>query len=256
MKWLPIHEELHLSVIRSWRWRNGGTESRLAQNSGGCASSGKLLRMRVVRGRRAGLWRLSDVPLSLRGAALLPGAALVVHRLRYELAFGSHAGERLAAQGHAYLSSLTPWVVLLGALAVGGSLGRLASRAAAGGGGGARGSFVRVWAAAALALVAIYVGQELLEGFFATGHPGGLAGVLGGGGWCALPSALLVGGLLALALRVEAAVARLLGGAGLSSPHWTVTPPAWARVEAMVVLPAPLARAAAGRAPPQVAQHG
>jgi hypothetical protein len=211
--------------------------------------------MRVVGNRRAGgLPRPSGIPSSVRGAALLPGAALVVHRLRYELAFGSHAGERLAAQGHAYLSSLTPWFVLFGALAVGGSLGRLASRAATAHTDDARGSFVRVWVAAGVALVAIYVGQELLEGFLATGHPGGLAGVFGAGGWCALPCAGLVGGLLALALRAEAAVAYLLGRSRLSGPRRAAALLAWARVEAAVALPAPLARAAAGRAPPRAAQ--
>ncbi|HXE45842.1 MAG TPA: hypothetical protein VN635_11670 [Conexibacter sp.] len=213
--------------------------------------------MRVVQGRRAGgLRRLSGVPASLRGAALLPGAALVVHRLRYELAFGSHADQRLAAQGHAYLSSLTPWIVLLAALAVGGSLGRMASRAATSRADDARGSLLRVWVAATLALVAIYTGQELFEGLLATGHAGGLAGVIGSGGWLALPSAALIGGLRALALRVEAAVARLLGDAPLARLRWTATPLAWARVEVMTAPPAPLARAAAGRAPPRAVQLG
>ena len=213
--------------------------------------------MRVVRGPRAvGLRRLSRVPVSLRGAGLLPGAALVVHWLRYELAFGQHAGERLTAQGHAYLSSLTPWIVLLAGLAIGGSLGRLASRAGAAGAERGRGGFARVWMAAALALVAIYVAQELLEGLFATGHPGGLGGVFGGGGWWALPSAALAGGLLALALRVEAAVAALLGARRPASRRPLAAPPAWACVEAAVVLRAPLARSAAGRAPPRVALPG
>jgi len=210
--------------------------------------------MRVVQDRRAGGWRrLSGVPASLRGAALLPGAALAVHQLRYELAFGAHADQRLAAQGHAYLASLTPWIVLLAGLAIGGSLGRLASRAARARARGARGSLVGVWVAATLALVAIYAGQELLEGFFATGHPVGLTGVVGGGGWWALPSAALLGGLLALALRVEAAVARLLDRSPLARVRWSATSLAWACVEAVTAPPAPLARAAAGRAPPRAA---
>ncbi|MCW2954263.1 MAG: hypothetical protein JWQ48_3433, partial [Conexibacter sp.] len=167
---------------------------------------------------------------ALRGAALMPGAALAVHQLRYELAFGPHASKALTTQGHGYLSSLTPWIVLLATLAIGVSLGLLAHRwataptAVAGrarrnGRGGRSGRAttsaprrpgLRVWLLAALALVAVYAGQELLEGLFATGHPSGLNGIFGDGGWWALPAALLVGGLLALALRGGAAVVAAL----------------------------------------------
>ena len=55
-------------------------------------------------------------------AALLPFAALVVHQLRFALAFGGNAGTELARQGHSYLHSLVPWLVLLLALAAGGFL--------------------------------------------------------------------------------------------------------------------------------------
>jgi hypothetical protein len=58
---------------------------------------------------------------------LMPVAALVVHQLRYTLAFGGHAGVELTRQGHAYLHSLVPWIVLLIGVAVGAflwSLGR------------------------------------------------------------------------------------------------------------------------------------
>lgn len=48
----------------------------------------------------------------------------------------------------------------------------------------------------------IYCGQELLEGFLAAGHPAGLAGILGHGGWIAAPVAVSVGGALAAALRL------------------------------------------------------
>ena len=51
--------------------------------------------------------------------ALMPVAALLVHQLRYMLAFGGHAGVELARQGHAYLHSLVPWIVLLIGVAVG-----------------------------------------------------------------------------------------------------------------------------------------
>ncbi len=200
---------------------------------------------------------LRSVPLSARGAALVPGGGLAVHQLRYALAYGSGAESRLVAQGHAYLAALTPWIVLLAGLALGASLGRLASRAARGRDGvaapvGPR--VLRVWAAATLLLVAIYVGQELLEGMLASGHPGGLAGVFGGGGWCALPAAGLIGALLALALHGEAAVQRLLTRPGIARPRLASAPLGWVRVEAARAPLVPLAGAAAGRAPPLAAQ--
>ena len=134
---------------------------------------------------------------------------------RYELAFGADAPRALAEQGHAYLSSLTPWIVLLAALALGASLGALAQRWADGGARGApaaspRLAALRVWLLASAALVAIFAGQELLEGCFAGGHAAGVAAVLGGGGWWALPAALVVGGLLTLALRAGARVEEAL----------------------------------------------
>ncbi len=199
---------------------------------------------------------LAQVPPALRGAALMPAAALLVHQLRYELAFGADAPRALATQGHAYLSSLTPWIVLLAALALGASLGGLVQRwARAGGGAGARRrAGVGAWLLASGALVAIFSGQELLEGAFAGGHAAGVAAVLGGGGWWALPSALLVGGLLALALRAGALAGSAL--AELAPLRLRLRAPVRLGGQAIPVLPvlriaAPLARAAAGRAPPQ-----
>jgi len=57
--------------------------------------------------------------LSGRGFLLFPAAALAVHQLRYLIGYGSHAGRELSAQGHGYLESLAPWVVLLVACALG-----------------------------------------------------------------------------------------------------------------------------------------
>ncbi len=186
----------------------------------------------------------------------MPAAALVVHQLRYALAFGDGAPQALSAQGHAYLTSLAPWLVLLATLSIGASLGGLARRWAARPSGAQTRRHVglRVWVAATLALVAIYAGQELLEGALASGHAAGLAGVFGGGGWWAIPAALLVGGMLALALRGahvagDALVAgrtalrvRLRAAAGLLLRPLRMP---------FVAVPAPLARAAAGRAPPR-----
>jgi hypothetical protein len=204
---------------------------------------------------------LAAFPPVLRGAALTPAAVLLVHQLRYELAFGADAPRALAAQGHAYLSSLTPWIVLLAALTLGVSLGALAQRWARGRGADAqplspRVALVRVWLVASGALLAIYAGQELLEGTFAAGHAAGVAAVVGGGGWWALPAALAVGGLLALAVRADVVAEQALAGAGPMRLNLRAALRSVARV-ALPLAPlraplAPLARAAAGRAPPRV----
>jgi hypothetical protein len=135
-------------------------------------------------------------------ATLLPFAALVVHQLRFTLAFGGNAGAELARQGHSYLQSLVPWLVLLLAVAAGGFLWAL-GRAL----GGQRTlprytvSLAALWLACSACLLVIYASQETLEGLFATGHPAGLAGIFGYGGWWAIPAALCVGLVLAAILH-------------------------------------------------------
>ena len=148
----------------------------------------------------------------LAPAALMPAGAFAVHQLRYWLAYGNRAGVELAAQGHSYLHSVVPWIVLLIALAVGTFL--LALGRALGGGGSLPRytlSFAALWLLCAACLVAVYTTQEFLEGLFATGHPGGLAGIFGYGGWWSIPAALAVGLVLAAvfhsARRVLQAVA-------------------------------------------------
>ena len=132
----------------------------------------------------------------------MPAGAFAVHQLRYWLAFGNHAGVELAAQGHSYLHSVVPWIVLLIALAVGAFL--LALGRALGGGGSLPRytlSFAALWLLCAACLVAVYITQEFLEGLFATGHPAGLAGIFGYGGWWSIPAALAVGLVLAAAFH-------------------------------------------------------
>jgi hypothetical protein len=147
------------------------------------------------------------MPVSLkRGAvirrlgplALMPSAAFAVHQLRYLLAFGGHASLALQRQGHSYLHSLAPWSVLLIALALGAFL-RALGRAFSGQRSLPRytASFGALWLSCAACLVAIYASQEFLEGLFATGHPAGLTGIFGYGGWWAIPASLCVGLVLA-----------------------------------------------------------
>jgi hypothetical protein len=134
----------------------------------------------------------------LAPAALMPAAAFAVHQLRYWLAFGNRAGLMLQRQGHSYLHSVVPWIVLLIAVSAG-ILLRALGRAFGGRGSVPRYtlSFTALWLLCAASLVAIYASQEFLEGLFATGHPGGLVGIFGYGGWWALPAALAVGLVLA-----------------------------------------------------------
>jgi hypothetical protein len=95
-----------------------------------------------------------------------------------------------------------PWIVLLLAVAIGSFLLAL-GRAF----GGRRSvprytlSVATLWLLCTAALVAIYVCQEFLEGLFATGHPGGLAGIFGSGGWWSIPAAAAVGLVLTVAFH-------------------------------------------------------
>ena len=188
--------------------------------------------------------------LALRGCALLGAAALAVHELRYLAGWGAGAEHALASHGHSYLDSATPAVLLL--LTV--SLGAFLARLARGGGpyGGRRLGFWRLWLLASLALLAIYTSQELIEGALTPGHPSGLDGVFGTGGWTAVPLAGLFGALVALLLRgAEAVLARVAarGSLGLAAPVRQQIRPGR---EVLVRVRGGLARHLAGRAPPVV----
>jgi hypothetical protein len=130
--------------------------------------------------------------------ALMPVAAFAVHQLRYWLAFGGHAGAILQAQGHSYLHSVVPWIVLLVALAIG-LFVRAVGRALGGHCSVPRYtlSFFALWLLCAFCLVAIYSCQEFLEGLFAAGHPAGWVGIFGYGGWWSIPASVAVGLVLA-----------------------------------------------------------
>ncbi len=132
-------------------------------------------------------------------AVLLPPAAFAVHQLRYLLTYGSDTGVALRETGHSYLHSVVPWLVFLVALATGGLL-RAVGRALRGHTSPRRFtvSFAWLWLICAAALVAIFACQETLEGLFATGHPGGLSGVFGYGGWWAIPVSVCIGLVLAV----------------------------------------------------------
>lgn len=189
----------------------------------------------------------------LAPVALMPGAALAVHQLRYWLAFGGRAGAQLQAQGHSYLHSVVPWVILLIALSAGAFL-KAMGRAVGGHCSLPRYtlSFVGLWLVCAITLVVIYATQESLEGLFAAGHAGGLVGIFGDGGWWSVPAAVAVALVLAAAFHgahwTLHEVARRHRRVALRSPRTSGQPR-----HRDVVLPrlTPLADGWSGRGPPR-----
>lgn len=187
-------------------------------------------------------------------AALLPAAALVVHQLRFALAFDGLSGAQLARTGHSYLHSLTPWVVLSVAVALGGFL-RALGRAFAGQRSLPRYtvSLAALWLACSICLIVIYAAQESLEGLLIAGHPAGMAGIFGYGGWWAIPSAAAVG--LVLAAALHGARWALEAASGLAARNGQAHPRARAqlsRPRSMALpRPVPVAGGWSGRGPPR-----
>ncbi len=195
----------------------------------------------------------SSAVRGLARAAVVPAAAIAVHQLRYWLAFGSSAGIELQRQGHSYLHSVAPWIMVALAWAAGAFLSAV-GRAMNGHTSAPRYglSLVALWLICAASLVAIYSGQEFLEGLLATGHPAGLVGIFGYGGWWAIPAALCIGLVLAALLHgarwvLHEVAARHARGARAPSPAGSALPR-----PADVSLPrlAPLALGWCGRGPP------
>lgn len=184
----------------------------------------------------------------LRFSALLSAGAFGVHQLRYFLAFGEDSQRALESSGHGYLMALEPLLALAFAFAVGQALWRIVS--------GRPGAALPSRRALGLmfggALLAVFVGQELLEGRLAAGHASGLGAVVGSGGWIAAPIAFGIGAVLAACVAAAEGVAdsvRDLVGA----PHRPQGDPAAPQARPAVVLDgprSPLARRLAGRGPP------
>ena len=186
--------------------------------------------------------------LRLRAGALLGLGALSVHELRYLVGYGQGAGRALSAHGHSYLTLATTLVVLGCILALGVFLAAIAR---GDGAGSRRGStLVRVSVCAAVALIAIYSFQELLEGLVAGGHPSGVAGVWGAGGWSAVPIASAIGVVIALLLRGAEAVLAHFGRRRTRHLRRGGVPTPARRPRPATARQTGLARHLAGRAPP------
>lgn len=184
----------------------------------------------------------------LRVTVWLGVTALAVHHLRYLLAFGERSGEELAEQGHAYLLVVAP----LAAAAFAGVLAHVLIRALAGPADRSQAAGCGLCAstvACAVAILAIYVGQEAIEGILAPGHAGGFAGIFEERGWLAIPLAAIAAPPVALAMRA---------GEGSLAARIPLAPPPGRRVDDRGPAPraafsrrlAPLAARLAGRAPP------
>jgi hypothetical protein len=185
----------------------------------------------------------------VRLAAVIAASALALHELRYMIGFGDHAGEALAARGHAYLPFAGGLAGLLLALA-GAQLLLALERARRTAQGERPPSFARLWLGLAAVLLLVYSGQELLEAALSRGQHLGPAVPFAEGGWSAVPLALAIGALAALLLRgasrAVALVAERVRPRRLRVPPLSVPRPAApARVPAAV-----LARHLASRAPP------
>ena len=186
------------------------------------------------------------------GLLLIPAAALLVHQFRFTLAYGSQAGAQLAATGHSYQHSLVPWVILTLGIGLSSFLLRAAQAMRSGETGPfARLSAVGLWVVTTAGLIAVYALQESLEEVYASGHPTGVTGIFGHGGWWAVPSAMVVAiGVVAL-LRAGRAVLRFAGRLAARPLRFRPLAPGFPAA-VVLVAPAPLARAAAGRAPPHL----
>jgi hypothetical protein len=189
---------------------------------------------------------------TLRTAALVLVGWWAVHQLRYLLAYGAGANDALHQQGHAYLGPAAPVLGVLLVLAI----ARLVVRATLAPAGRSRRvqRLAVLWPACSAAILALYSAQEATEGVLAGGHPAGVEGVVGHGGWVAVPLAIVAGLAVAAALRISARL-EARAPAALGSLCAALPRPA-----ATLVLPAPyvaargalLARLGACRGPPAV----
>jgi hypothetical protein len=186
-----------------------------------------------------------------RAIALLATGMLAVHQLRFVLAFGGDAGQHLSQEGHAYLGFVLPFVGVGLALAFA-HFALLVARSRGASRVPAAPSLPLTWAAATATLLIAYATQEGVEGTLALGHPAGIAGIFGAGGWIAVPLSVVVGAVVAL-LHHGAGVA-LARVAARRRPRVATRP---ARRRRLPLHPErapvnPLARHLSGRAPPVV----
>jgi hypothetical protein len=181
---------------------------------------------------------------------VFPAAVLAVHQLRYLLAYGSNAGFELSAHGDHYVATASVIAAVLVAISLG--VGMLMMVAASRGRGYPRMARVPLWLlwlAVTLSLVAGFCALEGLEIVFEPHHAGGVAGIVGNGGWWALPAAAFVGAVMALLVRGGRALLVIVArGRMMRRVRTTVS--LRPRASWGASLRRPMAGCAAGRAPP------
>jgi hypothetical protein len=183
---------------------------------------------------------------NVRLAAILAVGAFALHQLRYVIAPGGSSSE-LAA--HGYMTELLAPIavlVLAGALAtlIRGTEGASPARAPLG----------RRIAVFAVALFAIYAGQESLEAILTVGHSESFLATFTAGGWIALPLAAGIGALSALLARALESVERAIAVVHAERVR-SRAPAVRGRAlpaRAISLLSAPLAFGLARRPPPPV----
>jgi len=184
---------------------------------------------------------------SFRWGALLAAGVLAVHEARYRV-LDAQAGADASSAGHGYLGALTAVVGVALVLALGRYLhlwvARRSDENVA-----TIGPLV-LWALATNGVLAGYAGQELVAGWLAAGHPVGLAGLLAGGGWVAIPLSMAVGCLIGLALRTATEVLGRRASAAAPPATHAADSRRPLTLDVVIVRDRGLARHLAGRAPP------
>ena len=186
---------------------------------------------------------------TVRLAGVIAPSALVLHELRYLIGFGHHAHEALAERGHAYLPLAGGLAGLLFALAAAQLIVAL-DRARRTARAEEPPSLVQIWLVLAVALVAVYTGQELLEAALTSGRDVSPAAVLGNGGVSALPLALAIGALAALLVRGAGRRVALMARRDRPRPARPAPLTPRRRVAPELTPTSVIARHLAGRAPP------
>ncbi|MDO8187790.1 hypothetical protein Q5424_25895 [Conexibacter sp. JD483] len=185
------------------------------------------------------MFRRLPTPTLPRRPRLAPSmalAAVLLHELRHLIAYDGDGTRMLAHDGHPWLAVVSPLIALLLVALLTRSLGRAGSPS---------------WLPIAGALFGVYAAQSVVEGLVAPSQLTGLGGVLGHGGWMAVPAVVAVGWLLARTARLlhDRLVRfgpKALRPALLHAPALLAQPG-----RAVVAAPsAALARNLAGRAPP------
>ena len=183
----------------------------------------------------------------VRLASILAVGAFGLHQLRYLIAAGGTA----SAEEHRYMADLLPPLAVLALAALLATLLRGTEGASA-----SRVPLARRMAVFAGALLAIYIGQELLEGLLAAGHAASLTALVSAGGWIALPLAVAIGALAALLARALESVEGVISRVHSKRPLRSRAPAVRGRARAahgVSRLASPLAFGLARRPPPPVA---